>query len=48
MWTHLASNAPEHIQSDNDWSRRTVVGHWLGRCRVKTPFIEPASPWTLT
>ncbi len=42
----LKYGAPDHIRSDNgsEFTSR-AVRQWLDRIGVKTPYIEPGSPW---
>lgn len=42
----VCRGTPEHIRSDNgsEFTARSIR-HWLHRLGVKTPYIEPGSPW---
>jgi transposase InsO family protein len=45
-WPMATGGAPEHVRGDNGAEFTSgVVREWLGKVGVKTPYIEPGSPW---
>jgi len=45
-WLIATRGVPNHVRSDNGSEvTATAVQEWLGNVGVKTPYIEPCSPW---
>ncbi len=45
-WLFATRGVPDHVRSDNGPEFTAIaVRDWLKRVGVKTPFIEPGSPW---
>jgi transposase InsO family protein len=45
-WLFVTRGVPDHIRSDNgpEFTGK-AVRDWLRRVGIRTPFIEPGSPW---